>query len=1058
MSVLDSLIVNLEVNSAALRTGLNDAANQLKTFGDKLSGIDSKLKAFGQMQGVQIGKELVEGLAQFIAKGAEAAAMMGRLAAAAGVPTEAFSRLAYAASLSGLGSEDLAKGLEKFDKALGAAGSGAKDQSALFDALGVSVKDASGNVRSTEAVLGDVADKFAGMENGASKTALAMQLFGKSGAQLIPFLNEGRAGIAALGDEAQKLGLVISGPAAAAAKQFEDNLKKLEAATQGVATRAAADLAPSLSHLTEDLLKSKGGADGLKEASSVLAGAFRVLATAGAEIFALLRIIGVSAAGVTATFVALATDGVDAAREAYQGWNDEVVKIGKQTQEQIRAIWDTAGKGTLDFNANLQPALGSADEILKKFQAGKQAATDYTEAQKALNAVINDYGKKIADIAGGGKDPLAEITQRLSSGDLAKFLKAIGAAADLTREKILALATALQSAAIQKLNIDFRNTENDRQATAEATGANKLTRAGAATDLSAKQSGQDFSNITAGPLAVLAQLTAGFTNFAAALNTWTTETKAAAYEQERVTQLEADSAAYKSHADALVKAGEDASAEQWKKLADGAADAAAKAQALADAHTAAAEAAKKAEDAFKETAQTTEAFRKSMVAITAAGTHASGADLFAEATANLKQDVSNIFKLGLSFDTLGAVGQDVATGIKAVFTGLGQSFANLGNVGAAIAIFAQGFASKLGKLGEVINAAIQGFQQGGIWGAIAAVLVEFITSVKGWTAIMNIGNGQFQMALQDMSKGIGDLLDGLKPLMGAIEQIANAIHGVLSPILSLIGSILKGIAPLFATLGESLKPLGTIVGIIAGVLQNTLAPAFQLMGPVLWAVDEVLMAVQLAFQFLKLGLDVFLDWIKKAVSAGTDHSGQAAVDADNAAIYGPGGTIDQMKQSAQAELDGLSHGTLTGGTDQIDDTTKAGDMGAPDFNTISFPTGATIDFGTATDKATTALQKMTASLTNVPDGFKTALRRFEAQSTAGGLLDATVSALPPTILQVGLPGANGPGHHSGGGGHTTNHNYQIGNVTIQGNLEDLWNGLKKIAAKKHFHATGAPQT
>ena len=63
------------------------------------------------------------------------------------------------------------------------------------------------------------------MEDGAGKTALAIKLFGKSGADLIPLLNQGRAGIKELTDEAAKLGIVISTETAAKAEQFNDTLK-----------------------------------------------------------------------------------------------------------------------------------------------------------------------------------------------------------------------------------------------------------------------------------------------------------------------------------------------------------------------------------------------------------------------------------------------------------------------------------------------------------------------------------------------------------------------------------------------------------------------------------------------------------------------------------------------------------------------------------------------------------------------------------------------------------------------------------------------------------------
>ena len=81
--------------------------------------------------------------------------------------------------------------------------------SIAFKALGIDVRDASGNIRDTNAVFLDIADRFGRMQDGATKSALAMQVFGKSGAELIPLLNSGRDGLkgmAAYAEHAQVLG------------------------------------------------------------------------------------------------------------------------------------------------------------------------------------------------------------------------------------------------------------------------------------------------------------------------------------------------------------------------------------------------------------------------------------------------------------------------------------------------------------------------------------------------------------------------------------------------------------------------------------------------------------------------------------------------------------------------------------------------------------------------------------------------------------------------------------------------------------------------------------
>jgi hypothetical protein len=52
--------------------------------------------------------------------------------------------------------------------------------------LGIKTRDASGKLRSTQDVLGDLAERFATMPDGPVKTAIAIDALGKSGADLIP--------------------------------------------------------------------------------------------------------------------------------------------------------------------------------------------------------------------------------------------------------------------------------------------------------------------------------------------------------------------------------------------------------------------------------------------------------------------------------------------------------------------------------------------------------------------------------------------------------------------------------------------------------------------------------------------------------------------------------------------------------------------------------------------------------------------------------------------------------------------------------------------------------
>lgn len=171
-----------------------------------------------------------------------------------GVSVEALSALNFAGKLSGLEFEDMTTALTKLSVKMQDAASGNKDAIALFADLGVKVTDASGKLKSADVVLEEVADAFAGFEDGAAKTAAAVDLFGKSGAKLVPLLNQGADGIGRMRKEAESLGAVISGDLAKQAAQFNDNLDRLTIASGAVGKAIAADLLPWLNKLSEEFL------------------------------------------------------------------------------------------------------------------------------------------------------------------------------------------------------------------------------------------------------------------------------------------------------------------------------------------------------------------------------------------------------------------------------------------------------------------------------------------------------------------------------------------------------------------------------------------------------------------------------------------------------------------------------------------------------------------------------------------------------------------------------------------------------------------------------------
>jgi hypothetical protein len=544
---LDSLVVDMQLNSAALRSGLDAAKGALSSFGASIADIDKKLTSLSQAKSFEIGKEAIKGLGEFVLHGAEAADQMGKLAQAAGQSVEAFSRIAYGANLSGVSTEELGKAFVHLNKNLAEAGSGSAKHIALFSALGVAVKDSSGHVRDSGAVLADLANKFAQYQDGASKGAIASELFGqKIGASLIPLLNGGGEGLAKLGAEADRFGITISTSAAKGAEEFNDNLQRLEIASQRVGTRVAGELAPALAELTSQLLNSKEGADALRGASDVLANVLKVLVSGGILITAVFEAVGTTLGRVASAVVSAAKGEFAAAGSDLKSFvlMDDIIAAGKSGADRIGAVW-TSSSAAVEAHGNVVKK--SMDGIAKAILTAPKSIAEYQSAMKALTKVAEEYESKVS---GFGAGPLGELEARLTKGDLADELKKIGKEADGMRERILGAAAALQELKLEKL---------------ESANRAQVDRVAAATGQQVIQRTTEFQNV--GKSIGQDDRTKGFASFDAAMKEFEKQTVQSAKEIGRA-------AVFRENGDEAAAEGALQLGEQAKLAADNASQAA----------------------------------------------------------------------------------------------------------------------------------------------------------------------------------------------------------------------------------------------------------------------------------------------------------------------------------------------------------------------------------------------------------------------------------------------------------------------------------------------------
>lgn len=211
---------------------------------------------------VEWGKEAVEGFVEMVKGVAETGRELDKTAQMTGLTTKALQELRFAADESGTGAESLSTGIFHLARSMAAAKKGSEEQSTAFRKLGVKVTDSHGKLKDADEVLMDMSDHFSKMPDGIEKTALAIQVFGRSGAQMIPMLNKGREGLAELRGEA----FVMSPEQIAAGKELTITLERIALVTKNLWKAAIAPLLPALTDLAKRFLAwKKASAEVLKQ-------------------------------------------------------------------------------------------------------------------------------------------------------------------------------------------------------------------------------------------------------------------------------------------------------------------------------------------------------------------------------------------------------------------------------------------------------------------------------------------------------------------------------------------------------------------------------------------------------------------------------------------------------------------------------------------------------------------------------------------------------------------------------------------------------------------------
>ena len=265
MSEVGNITVKIGADTYELQKGLAQAKTSVEGFGRSNANLNASLDKLA-IAGIAASAAV----AVFVKKTIDAMDALDDVSQKTGVAVEALSKLGYVANIEGIGITGLQQSFIFLSRNLSEAAQGAGSALPAFNALGVAFKNNDGTLRNSEEVFLDVAEQFKNMEDGAGKTALAMAIFGRSGASLIPMLNYGRNALKEYGDELEAFGGVVSGDMARAAAQFNDNMTRLTEAAKAVGISLSNTMLPALTRISEELLAARKNGLGLIDTLALL--------------------------------------------------------------------------------------------------------------------------------------------------------------------------------------------------------------------------------------------------------------------------------------------------------------------------------------------------------------------------------------------------------------------------------------------------------------------------------------------------------------------------------------------------------------------------------------------------------------------------------------------------------------------------------------------------------------------------------------------------------------------------------------------------------------------
>ncbi len=310
-----------------------------------------------------------------------------------GMTTEALSALNYHARLADVGAQDLGQSLQMMTRNLSDAARGSGTATDALRDIGLNAQ-ALAQMSPDRAII-EISEAMEKIPNQGDRVALAMEIFGRSGADMVQVLAGGKKSFEETRAEAERLGIIISSDFARQQAAFERNLKRSKAAIDGLAISLAQELMPALSQGAQAMAGFFGQSEAGRTFVNGLGTGLKGVAHAAIGLSAALADIGNLIGAVSAATVAAVSFNFTEATRIMQLYAADSARINKEMLDSQAKLWETPADLGAPTDMRGESALNRLSEETKKKreELGKQLKDMHDAAISEQQALAEKFVK-----------------------------------------------------------------------------------------------------------------------------------------------------------------------------------------------------------------------------------------------------------------------------------------------------------------------------------------------------------------------------------------------------------------------------------------------------------------------------------------------------------------------------------------------------------------------------------------------------------------------------------------------------------------------------------------